>query len=171
MEQLIQSNIHFLDQAERLLIELSDDDYSCGVEAFYGSTIGQHLRHCLDHYRSFLSGLANAKIDYDHRTRAEALESSTDHALSEVREIQSKIRALKEIEVPVGLLVKMDCGGDADQEWQPSTLGRELQFLVSHTVHHFAMIGGMCTCLSIDLEKGFGVAPSTLRYREKAIIN
>gem|GEM_PF-3780218 len=32
------------------------------------------------------------------------------------------------------------------------------------------MIGGMCTCLGIKMEAGFGVAPSTLRHREMATI-
>ena len=58
----------------------------------------------------------------------------------------------------------MDCGGD-EIEWQPSTTGRELQFLVSHTVHHFAMIGGICRALEVEMEENFGVAPSTLRHR------
>ncbi|NIP97468.1 MAG: hypothetical protein GWO24_30170, partial [Akkermansiaceae bacterium] len=44
-------------------------------------------------------------------------------------------------------------------------LGRELQFLVSHTVHHFAMIGGICRALGVALEDDFGVAPSTIRHR------
>jgi len=165
MEHLIRSNIHFLGQAERLLSSFGDAEFCCEVEAFYGSTLGQHLRHCLDHYRSFLDGLALAKVDYDHRTRAEILECSTEAALAEVLRVKTELEALQEGEQPVGLLVKMDCGG-ADQEWQPSTIGRELQFLVSHTVHHFAMIGGMCKCLGLGLEEGFGVAPSTLRHRE-----
>jgi hypothetical protein len=79
-------------------------------------------------------------------------------------EITSAFNSLLEGEPPVGLLVKMDCGGD-EIEWQPSTTGRELQFLVSHTVHHFAMIGGICRALEVEMEENFGVAPSTLRHR------
>ncbi len=170
MEHLIRSNIHFLVQAERLLTKLADGEYTCCVKTFYGSTLGQHLRHCLDHYRSFLSGLENGRVDYDHRTRDLALESSTDAAISEVRSIIHDLEHFLVSEPPVGILVKMDCGG-SEQEWQPSTTGRELQFLVSHTVHHFAMIGGMCSCLDIAMEDGFGVAPSTLRHREMATID
>ena len=93
------------------------------------------------------------------------MESCTEDAIIEVSRIRLGLRNLIEEETPVGVLVKMDCGGE-DDGWQPSTLGRELQFLVSHTVHHFAMIGGMCSCLDVKMEEGFGVAPSTLKYRE-----
>ncbi|MDB4537223.1 DinB family protein [Akkermansiaceae bacterium] len=167
MQHLIEANIFFLDQAERLLEKVEDEHYGCSIDAFYGSTVGQHLRHCLDHYSSLLSGLAAAKINYDRRERVAALESCTEDAIAELSRIREGLRNLLDQETPVGVLVKMDCGGD-DDGWQPSTFGRELQFLVSHTVHHFAMIGGMCSCLEVELEKGFGVAPSTLKYRALA---
>lgn len=170
MEQLIRANVHFLDQAERLLVQVLDQDYGCAVESFYGSTLGQHFRHCLDHYTSLLAGLDKAKVDYDCRARQLDLEASTESAIQEVSRIRTELEALLKRETPVGLLVKMDCGG-GEVDWQPSTLGRELQFLVSHTVHHFAMIGGMCGCLGVQMEDGFGVAPSTLRHREKVTID
>ncbi|MEN8694089.1 MAG: hypothetical protein ACN4GG_11160 [Akkermansiaceae bacterium] len=168
MESLVRANIHFLNQAERFLIQVSDQDYGSEVESFYRSTLGQHMRHSLDHYRALLSGLPEAKIDYDHRARLRLIEASTECAIAEVQAVRSKLEALLRCKPPVGLLVKMDCGGDCecDVDWQPSTLGRELQFLVSHTIHHFAMIGGICGCLGIEIENGFGMAPSTLRHRE-----
>ncbi len=46
-----------------------------------------------------------------------------------------------------------------------SSLGRELQFLASHSVHHFAMIGGICRALEAPLPDDFGAAPSTIRHR------
>ena len=173
MDSLIRANIHFLKQAERLLIEVHDRDYGCTVENFYGSTLGQHIRHCLDHYRALLAGLPEAKIDYDHRARVREIEASTDSAIIEITMVRSELAELLSSDPPVDLLVKMDCGGDdkCNEKWQPSTLGRELQFLVSHTIHHFAMIGGMCGCLGIEMEHGFGVAPSTLRHRETAAID
>jgi len=170
MQHLISANIHYLDQAERLVSGMADRSYANPVENFYSSTLGQHLRHCLDHYRSFLSGLGDAKIDYDSRERSAELECSTEFAICEITRIRNELQELSDDEVSVGVLVKLDCGtGVAD--YQPSSLGRELQFLVSHTVHHFAMIGGICSCLKIPVEQGFGVAPSTLRHREAVSID
>ena len=167
MNALIQSNLHYLAQVERLLRQLDDQTFTLPSAGFYNSTIGGHLRHCLDHYDSFTNGLADGKVDYDHRVRLPELETKTECALAKTLEVCTTIKNIPSQEPPVGLLVKMDCGL-ASSDWQPSTLGRELQFLVSHTVHHFAMIGGICRELGIKLEDGFGVAPSTLRHRAEA---
>ena len=165
MERLIAANLHFLEQAGKLLARLDDERYACPVASFYGSSVGGHIRHCLEHYCSLLAGVDSGKVDYDDRKRDHALESEAACAITQVEETRRQLAALAAGEAPVGLLVKMDCGGE-EIEWQPSTMGRELQFLVSHTVHHFAMIGGICRELGVDLEEGFGVAPSTLRHQK-----
>jgi uncharacterized damage-inducible protein DinB len=165
MENLIKANIHLLKQAERLLVEIADSDYGASNANLYGSSLGQHLRHCLDHYSSFLRGLSESLIDYDHRVREEELECSTDRARKEIVQIRSRLESAKGLNVTTTVKVKMDCGG-ADHSWHVSTLGRELQFLVSHTVHHFAMINGICSHRGIQMEGGFGIAPSTLRHRQ-----
>ena len=170
MENLIHANIHLLEQAERLLIDIADSDYAAPDGTLYGSSLGQHLRHCLDHYSSFLRGLPEAAIDYDHRVREEELECSTDYARNEILQIRLRLDEVKELDVTSRVTVKMDCGA-VDHSWHESTLGRELQFLVSHTVHHFAMINGMCSHRGIKMEEGFGIAPSTLRHRQLANID
>lgn len=167
MKALILANLHFLSQAERLVGGLDDDLFSRPAEGFYRSTIGGHLRHCLDHYDSFSNGLAEGKVDYDHRMRLPELESETAKALAKTQEVSAALKALSEDSTAGDLLVKMDCGLSA-VGWQPSTVGRELQFLVSHTVHHFAMIGGICRELGVALESDFGVAPSTVRHRSES---
>ena len=164
MERLLRANLHYLKQAVALLDRLDDGLFSQPVANFYGSSVGGHLRHCIEHYLSFLTGTENGKVDYDDRKREVRLETVAAEATAVLDQISEKLEKLMQSEPPVGLLVKMDCGGD-EIEWQPSTLGRELQFLVSHTVHHFAMIGGICRALEVDLEDDFGVAPSTIRHR------
>jgi hypothetical protein len=47
-----------------------------------------------------------------------------------------------------------------------SSVGRELQMLSSHAVHHFALIGFILGLLGVTLPPNFGVAPSTLHHRE-----
>lgn len=165
MNALVEANLHYLAQAERLLAQLNDSAFGQPSESFYQSTIGGHLRHCLDHYDSFLNGLAKGKVDYDERMRLPALETETTSAAAKIAEICTRMKELLMHPSPEELSVKMNCGLEATA-WQPSSLGRELQFLVSHTVHHFAMIGGICRELGIEIETHFGVAPSTIRHRE-----
>lgn len=170
MESLIHANIHLLDQAGRLLTAIADSDYAAPDGTLYGSSVGQHVRHCLDHYSSFLGGLPESAIDYDHRVRAQDLECSTDCALEKISGIRSQLLGLAHLDNGNSVKVKMDCGG-GDDSWHLSTLGREFQFLVSHTVHHFAMIKGMCSQRGIEMEENFGIAPSTIRHRELATID
>lgn len=172
MEGLIDANVHFLEQGERLLESLDDGEYAAPDEGLYGSSIGQHVRHCLDHYLSFLKGVPQGEIDYDCRERLGETECLTDCALTGVREIREALLEIKKGEAATGDFVKvrMDCGG-VKNDWQGSTLARELQFLVSHTVHHYAMINGMARRRGISIEKKFGFAPSTLKYRESASID
>ena len=56
-------------------------------------------------------------------------------------------------------------------EWCGSTLHRELQFLASHTVHHYALIVALLGRLGYELEPehaDFGIAPSTLEHWNEA---
>lgn len=169
MRDLISANIFLLDQAERLLTALEDQVYADPDGSVFSSSLGQHLRHCFDHYASFLNGLPFSKIDYDHRERNPDLECSTDCAMAEVVRIREGLLSSAGGDSTTKVEVKMDCGG-GDQAWHQSTLGRELQFLVSHTVHHFAMINGMCRQRGLLMEEGFGIAPSTLQHRKMANI-
>ncbi len=69
------------------------------------------------------------------------------------------------LDTPVNVLV--DCGEGGDCLPSRSTVGRELQFLVSHTVHHFAIIAVMHSSQGIELPPDFGIAPSTLKYQRQ----
>ena len=69
-----------------------------------------------------------------------------------------------EVDPDTSLKVKMDHGGP-DIPWSQSSAPRELQFLISHTVHHFALIKVALRDGPRSVGDDFGVAPSTLSYR------
>ena len=54
---------------------------------------------------------------------------------------------------------------DGAVAWQRSSLGRELQFVISHTVHHAAMIAVSCRARGLPTAEPLGVAAATLRHR------
>ena len=64
------------------------------------------------------------------------------------------------------LLIKSDAVGEsaASTVWARSTVERELQVLLSHTVHHYALIAVALRLHGLEVDPEFGVAPSTLRY-------
>jgi hypothetical protein len=47
----------------------------------------------------------------------------------------------------------------------PSSVGREIMYVVAHAVHHYALIGIMGGLMSLKMPAGFGVAPSTIKHQ------
>ena len=54
-----------------------------------------------------------------------------------------------------------------DTPWTSSTLGRELLFLLSHTIHHYALIDLLLREEGFEVPPDFGMAPSTLKHLER----
>lgn len=164
---LAADNVAYLEQALALVGRLRDEDYTRHAQPAYGSGIGSHLRHCLDHYLNFFSGLAAGRIDYDARARDPRIEQQRSHALAVMKELLAQLQALAGQDGDRAIQVKMDCGDQQDPNswWTGSTVRRELQFLISHTVHHYALIAMILRLQNLDPGAGFGVAPSTLRFQ------
>ena len=167
MEHILEDTEVCLNQGIRLMAQLDPSFYTLKHESCYGSTVGGHVRHNLDHFLCLQSGLETGQVDYDARDRDEFLETSPDYAASKMEELIefTHTLAMKNLDQP--LKVKMDSGADHAEEdrWSQSSLRRELQFLISHTIHHYALIATLCTREGLDLPADFGVAPSTLRFR------
>ena len=167
MEHILEDTELCLKQGIRLMAQMAPELYTRKHESCYGSTVGGHVRHNLDHFLCLESGLAAGKVDYDARDRDEFLETNPAYAAAKMEELISFTHTLVGANLDQALLVKMDSGIDHAEEdhWSPSSLRRELQFLISHTIHHYALIATLCTREGLDLPADFGVAPSTLRFR------
>ena len=170
MTTLWQSCIHYLGQARELAERIPSEQLSAPHAHCFGGTIGRHLRHCLEHFERARLGIEAGLIDYDARARGTAEETESEAAVRKLDQLIEWFEANEAtFENATPVRVKVDCGLEetlpsSREDGEQSTVGRELQFLVSHTVHHFAIIAIMCESQGIALAPGFGVAPSTLRY-------
>jgi uncharacterized damage-inducible protein DinB len=167
-ESLIADNIGYLQQALELLRGLNDDLYDKAVPLAFGSGLGAHVRHCLEHYESFLAGWRLGQIDYDARPRDGRAERERAYAMSRIEAVIAALHQLEEHDEKRAVRVRQDCNAapEAPAAWSDSTVRRELQFLVSHTVHHYALIAMMLRLHGAAPHEDFGVAPSTLKYRK-----
>lgn len=160
---MIGSNIRLLEQGASLLAQLDDELYSSALAGISKSGIGAHLRHCLDFYGCFLRGINSGRIDYDWRERNELIEKNRQAAISKINETSDELSRM-----PIGdreLLVKLE--GEQSQNasaWSRSSINRELQFLLSHSVHHYALIAVLLRLQGVEPSADFGVAPSTLKF-------
>ncbi|MEO0796435.1 MAG: DinB family protein [Verrucomicrobiota bacterium] len=164
MPSIIEDNIVCLRQGEALLNTLDNASYARPHEVCHGSSIGGHLRHNIDHYFCFLRGLATGTVDYDARARDNQLERSIEAAQAAISEIINALNQLGESDLDKDINAIMD-SGNADTVPARSTVRRELKFLLSHTVHHYALISTICRLEGHLADESFGVAPSTLKHQ------
>ncbi len=164
MFDLIQRNIVTLQQGEALLQRISDADYTRNVALVFGGSIGAHIRHNLDHYASFLDGLQSGCIDYAARLRDPRIEQQRDAALDLFKRLRQELTAITPGDIGP-LRTRIDDSSDAIET--ATSPERELGFLCSHSVHHYAIIAILCRIQGIDVDATFGVAPSTLVFRKE----
>ncbi|MBY0261388.1 MAG: DinB family protein [Phycisphaerales bacterium] len=134
---------------------------------FAGATLGGHVRHCLDHARALVDYGDARAVDYDHRERGTPVETDPAAAIGELDRVLAGIDALAPEPVDTPLTVAVMPSRDGRSVALQSTLGRELAFVLSHTVHHNATVRGMVASLGLSLPGSFGYAPSTLAHHDR----
>lgn len=143
--------------------------YQAPLDILSGATIGQHTRHIIEFYNCLLEQCIENSvpvISYALRRRDYLIESAPDHALQLVNEICDRLT-----EVNPGMQCLLDCTEHGQENLLvPSTIGRELIYTIEHTIHHLAIVKIALKAIapSIVLPEHFGVAPSTIRYRQES---
>ena len=123
-----------------------------------------HLRHVVDYLDCLLRGADGRAVDYTARERCLALETSP---AAGVRELDRCIESLEKLgQRGAGTVLDVRC--DEGDPWVGSTLARELHFVSSHTVHHFALIRLTLSRRGIETPPELGVSPSTLAHRARS---
>ncbi len=157
--------IGVLSQGIDLIKELDDDEFKSCPENGNGS-IGAHFRHVIDFIDRFLSGVETGRIDYNLRDRDLKIEKKRDSAIAALMGLTSKMENLDEKDINQSLLLHLERGNFVSEElaWCETSLLRELEFVQSHALHHFALIAAKLKVDGIPVPEHFGVAPSTLEF-------
>ena len=135
--------------------------YTSPCEALSNATIGQHTRHIIELYQCLIEGYAAGKINYDDRKRNPLYENEIPAAVAVIREIQQNLeQSDKEVSI--------FCGTDDNSVCIESNYYREVLYNLEHCIHHQALIKvALLSIKNIHIADGFGVAPSTLQYRQE----
>ncbi len=135
--------------------------YNNPCEALSNATIGEHTRHIIELYQCLLNGYPEGKINYDDRKRNKLYENDTVAAIAVIKEIQQN---MQQPDKPVNIF----CGTADDSVCIESNYYREVLYNLEHCIHHQALIKvALLTIKNINIDSGFGVAPSTLQYRQQ----
>lgn len=166
---LLEANVTWLRQALAIIEDVSDAEYSTSPASLAPHRVGGHFRHIIEFYECFLDGVESAHIDYDARKRDESIERSRTVAANRTRSIIHRIQTVPALKRDCIVWVRMeDAGATGLQDsFMTSSIGRELQVLSSHTIHHFALIAMTLRAHGCAVDPDFGMAPSTLRYQAR----
>ena len=163
-EQLGQGCQFCLAQCEQLLEILDREAYVCASEV---SSIGAHVRHIVERFQSFLNGLGERVIDYDCRKRDRTLENNLQSARFALTTIARRISELRLAEIAgQELAIRESVHPQLAPVEASSTVERELVSLISHSIHHLAIIAMLARPLGYTLGSDFGKAPSTIIHEK-----
>jgi uncharacterized damage-inducible protein DinB len=146
---------------------MTDEQYQRKPVGVVASNVGGHVRHCLDHVEALLAGVREGELSYDRRRRGTDVETSREAALNALRRQERELlSACWDLGRRLRLLALVSSSLPPSEV--ETTVGRELAFVLSHTIHHNALIAVMAHTLGVPVPDRFGYAPSTLAHLEKS---
>lgn len=155
--------LEVLRQGKELLENITESQYTSPCSFAFNATIGQHFRHCLDHFDTFLTQIGAGILNYDLRKRQPILENSPQEALRLTKEFENKILEMDQSFLTQKAILNTGVGNE-ELGLCETTIARELYYVTAHAIHHFALIAVIGNHLNLMMPHNFGVAPSTVAY-------
>lgn len=151
-----------LDEVAAIVMAADEAIYTARPIAASGS-IGEHVRHCLDHIAALVAATPSRAMSYDRRERGTAVERDPAEALRQIMRLQASVDrwGVRSMDDPVCVTSLVTPAGESVTGW--STLGRELAYVNSHTIHHQALIAVLLELAGVPVPDHLGLAPSTPR--------
>ena len=161
--------IGLLHQLFDVIEALTDDQYARAPVGVVESSIGGHVRHNLDHIEALLRGLPTGELSYDHRDRGTAVERDRVAALDKILRLERELLAFPWADVPATVTLAALVAPDLPPVVAATSAERELAFVVSHTIHHNALIRVMVKLIGAAVAADFGYAPSTIADQRRRL--
>jgi hypothetical protein len=155
-----------LDQLSSVVNDIDDRDFTTPCESLSKATIGQHVRHTIEFFTCFQQGYSSGVINYDKRSHDKLIESDKPTAIAAIKNCARFVKSLSANDT-----LKLEVGYDPEENAyitvETNTM-RELVYNIEHAVHHMAIIkiGIREVAPYLVLPSDFGVAASTIRYKE-----
>jgi uncharacterized damage-inducible protein DinB len=157
--------VELLHQLFDLVESLTDEEYVRKPVGVVESSVGGHVRHNLDHVAALLRGLQAGEVCYDDRARGTDVERDRVAAMDAILSLERELSEVEWSEAPERVRLSALVAPGLPPVVSPTSPARELAFVVSHTIHHNALIGVMVKLLGVPVPAEFGYAPSTLVHR------
>jgi hypothetical protein len=158
---LKQSINNSLNELVYLLDELSNEEYLKSCATLSNSSIGEHTRHIIEMFQCLQNNYNSGVVNYDKRERNHQIQTDTQFAIQQIENIQKAVdKGDKKMQLQQII--------DGDEICIETNYYRELLYNLEHCIHHQALIKvGVLQNCKIVLNENFGVAPSTIEYRQQ----
>ncbi len=154
--------IQQLKSLQHLLQNIEAEHYNMKSLLLGNSSIGQHIRHTIELAQALVTGYETGVVNYDKRKRDVEIETNLIFAETILTEL------IKEINLEnKNLLLIVTDNNTGNEDKIATNYFRELAYNAEHTIHHMALISVALREMQLEIvDEQFGVAPSTLRYRQ-----
>ena len=168
--QLKSACLIILNQLTDVVNALDEKDFCRPSETLSKSTVGQHLRHTVEFFICLQQGFEKGIVNYDKREHDKLIESDKFIALAAIERIKDFVSDQSTDQV-----LQLEVGYDRDSDdcvTISTNYLRELTYNIEHAVHHMAImkIGIREVAGYVKLPADFGIAVSTLRYKESDLV-
>lgn len=153
-------------QLTEVIEQLDDEEFICPVSSLNGATMGQHIRHTLEFFVCLKDGYNSGFVNYDKREHAREIEESKSKTLDLINSLQL---FLDDMPSDKNFILEASYDPESNSAQQVTTsFYRELVYNVEHAIHHMALVkvGLRELCPHIEIPSGFGIAVSTIKYRQ-----
>lgn len=164
--QLQEAIKNVFDQIRDSLNALTKEQYQMPSKTLFNATIGQHVRHIIELYVCLFDGYEGGIVNYEKRKRDSKIETDKDFANDLMQMITNNLaKPNKNLSLETGYDKNSLELFSTDTNYE-----RELVYNLEHTVHHMALIRvGINEVSSIKIPETFGVAASTIKYRNLCV--
>ena len=188
LNSLCRANVAILSQKVSLLDTLvmkygkeMAQDYFIKTCPIVQASIGQHIRHSMDHIEKAVSSAAarnnnDPTIHYDERIRGGTDENDLEQSKQRIQSVQNLLSSSSSSWSTIET-VKACFYLTSNKEHEsrlPSTTARELGFAAHHAIHHLAMVKIISLqtagLTEEELPLDFGKAPSTVIFEHETTV-
>jgi len=165
--QIKSASKEILGQLIDLCNSLSTEQFSKPLTLLSKNTIGKHVRHIVEFYDILIDAEQKSNtLSYDHRVHCEKTEKDIELAKNRLSRIYKWLDGLDE-NGSFDLNISYNKNNSECFKVKTS-LDRELVYNIEHAIHHMAIIRIAVEneLKSVNLDQHFGVAYSTIRFRD-----
>ena len=155
-----------LESLHKVIQQLSVQYYSQPINVLNGSTIGEHTRHIIEFFQCLEKQAQTGIINYDKRERNALIQQAPNQAAFAIEQVIHFVNNSDE-----KIILTLEAGYDAssdDTDVMATNMKREITYALEHAIHHMALIkiGILQTGIPVILDDDFGIAVSTIKYKQ-----